>query len=130
MSLLSLVIFSLVFAEWYAKHDFKVYTQGFILDHTSRLIIRGCVLVPLSVLSAWWFDRGLQPIPSILFTGLSCSIFWLWFELRFNYMLDDDDPFYIGNTAWSDRALRKLKISGLQLFYIKVFLIIFLSIAM
>lgn len=127
MSLLSPVIFSLAFAEWYAKYDFKVYTQGFILRHTSRAIIRFIVLLFASVLSADRFDNGIYfPTTCILFLGLSCSLFWLWFELRFNYLLDEDDPFYIGKTAWSDRTLREIGINGIQLFFLKIALILFL----
>lgn len=145
MELLSLIIFSIGFALWYAEYDFKKYTQSFILDHTSRAIIRFSTLLVASALSAIHYDKGVYfdivmlpswlglrlfiPTTCILFLGLSCSIFWLWFELRFNYLLDEDDPFYIGNKAWSDRTLRKLKISGLQLFYIKLSLIVLLFIA-
>jgi len=146
MELLSLIIFSIGFSMWYAKYDFKKYTQSFILDHTSRAIIRFSTLLVASVLSAIHYNKcvyfkivmlpswllGLRlfiPTTCILFFSLSCSIFWLWFELRFNYLLDEDDPFYIGNKAWSDRTLRKLKISGLQLFYIKLSLIVLLLIA-
>lgn len=142
MSLLSLVIFSLAFAEWYARYDFKVYTQGFILRHTIRAIIRFIVLLFASVLSAYRFDNGIYfdvinifklqlfiPTTCILFLGLSCSLFWLWFELRFNYLLDEDDPFYIGKTAWSDRTLREIGINGIQLFFLKIALIVFLLFA-
>lgn len=146
MALLALIIFSIGFALWYAEYDFKKYTQSFILDHTSRAIIRFSTLLVASVLSAIHYNKGVYfdivmlpswllglrlfiPTTGILFLSLSCSIFWLWFEYRFNYMLDETDPYYIGNTAWSDRMFRKFGVKGLQLFYFKIVLAVIILIA-
>ena len=124
MYLLLLTIFAFAFAEWYAEYDFKEYTQGYILEHWPRAIIRFIVLLASSAWTVWLSEHELTAIDIILYVGYSCSVFWLWFEFRFSYMLDEYDPFYIGKTAWSDRFFRKLGISGVQLFYFKIALVI------
>lgn len=124
MYILIITFFSAYFAEWYASYDFKEYTQGYILEHWPRSVIRFVVLSVGSVWAVWLSEHDLTFIDVTLFIGYSCSVFWLWFEFRFNYMIDETNPFYIGNTAWSDKMFRKLGISGLQLFYFKIGLVI------
>lgn len=128
MSLLILIIFAIAFAEWFAENDFKDYTIGFIYQHWDRALMRLVVLIIASIWAAWHHD-GHIPITCVLYLGLSCTVFWIWFEYRFNYMLDETDPYYIGNTAWSDRMFRKFGIRGLHLFYFKICLAIVILVA-
>ena len=142
MSLLILIIFAIAFAEWFAENDFKDYTIGFIYQHWDRALMRFIVLIVASIWAAWYHDGHIRlvvmelfsrqifiPITCVLYLGLSCTVFWIWFEYRFNYMLDESDPFYIGNTAWSDRMFRKFGVRGLPLFYFKICLAIVILIA-
>lgn len=142
MSLLILIIFAIAFAEWFAENDFKDYTIGFIYQHWDRALMRLVVLIIASIWAAWHHDGHIRlvvlevfsrqifiPITCVLYLGLSCTVFWIWFEYRFNYMLDETDPYYIGNTAWSDRMFRKFGIRGLQLFYFKICLAIVILVA-
>lgn len=130
MSLLILIIFAIAFAEWFAENDFKDYTIGFIYQHWDRALMRLVVLIIASIWAAWHHDGHIRlvvlevfrqifiPITCILFFGLSCTVFWIWFEYRFNYI-----------TAWSDRMFRKFGIRGLHLFYFKICLAIVILVA-
>lgn len=129
MSLLILIIFAIAFAEWFAENDFKDYTIGFIYQHWDRALMRLVVLIIASIWAAWHHDGHIRLVTCVLYLGLSCTVFWIWFEYRFNYMLDETDPYYIGNTAWSDRMFRKFGIRGLHLFYFKICLAIVILVA-
>lgn len=119
-----LTVFAFWFAEWYARHDFKEYLIGFIYEHASRAIIRFIVLLVASLWAVWLTKHTIPVLDLSLYLAYSCAIFWLWFEYRFNSMLNINDPFYIGNTAWTDRTLRKLGVTGKTFFVFKITLLL------
>ena len=124
MGVLLLTVFAFWFAEWYARNDIKEYLIGFIYEHASRAIIRGIVLTIASLWAVWLTKHAIPVLDLSLYLAYSCAIFWIWFEYRFNSMLNINDPFYIGNTAWTDRTLRKLGVTGKTFFVFKITLLL------
>ena len=124
MGVFLLTVFAFWFAEWYARHDFKEYLIGFIYEHWSRVVIRGIVLTVASLWAVWLSNHGLHILDVSLYLAYSCAIFWIWFEYRFNSMLNINDPFYIGDTAWSDQTLRNLGVTGKTFFVFKITLLL------
>jgi hypothetical protein len=124
MWLLILTIFSVLFAEWYASYDFKKFAQGDYPNHFESAIIRFTILSIASCWGCWMNEHELSFFDCILYLSYSCAVFYLVFEWRFNLLFCDGDPFYIGNTAWTDKMLRRLRIRGIQLFCFKIALII------
>lgn len=124
MGLLILTIFSVLFADWYAKYDFKKITIGDFPNHFEGAFIRFVVLSIASCWGCWMNEHELSIFDCILYLSYSVSVFYLIFEYNFNLLFCDNDPFYIGNTALVDKILRKFKIKGIHLFYIKIIFII------
>ena len=124
MGVLLLTVFAFWFAEWYARNDIKEYLIGFIYEHASRAIIRFIVLLIASLWAVWFTKHAIPVLDLSLYIAYSCAIFWVWFEYRFNSMLNINDPFYIGDTAWSDQTLRSLGITGKTFFVFKITLLL------
>jgi hypothetical protein len=128
MALLALTLFAVWFGFWYAKHDYKTITTGYIVNHSKGLIIRIAVLLASSVLASFWSfgvsDLLLSALSILLYLVFSGVIFWVVFEMRFNSLFIDSNLFYVGRTSTQDKFLRKHKISGEMFFVFKIFVIV------
>jgi len=102
-----------------ARIDFDIIDNGKSPDHTKEALIRGAIILALSVFAGgFWWMIGLR------FTSAS-AVFWIIFELALNW-LRMKPLLYVGENAKTDLFFKSIfpTNTGLYLLIFKISLLI------